>query len=255
MSHSYVKEINNKILKTGGSSGGETGSPGDDYITCTRCHDNNPIFSLTSSITTNIPPTGYVLGQTYSITISTESIDAKSWGFELTAEEDDTNLKVGVFDIIDSTGSPKLILGTSAVTNSNATSNSWSFNWTAPTTNKGPITFYAAVLAGDGNEKKIGDQTITASATTNSNTLSIRNENMFVFDLYPNPSQDFLTILLPNEIATGSINLFDYSGKSIKSKQINSNNNTLDISRLSQGLYFIKLNSEGKTGIKKVIKR
>lgn len=248
-----TKEINNGILRSGGSPGGYTGSPGDEGFTCTSCHSPGANFSLVPSITTSIPGTGYELNSTYTITITTSSSGAAGWGFELTAEEDTNNSKVGIFDITSSSGSPELI-GTSAVTHSNENFDSWSFNWTAPATDEGAITFYAAVMAinGSGNG---GDQTITTSVSVNSSTLSINEENMLAFDIYPNPSQDFLTILLPNEITTGSIELFDYSGKSVKSKHINSVNNTLDMSNLSQGIYIIKLNSEGKTGVQRVIKK
>lgn len=247
------KEINNKILYPEGSPGNRTGSPGDGGNTCTSCHSNSPDFSLVPTITTDIPQTGYELNATYTITITTSSSGAAGWGFELAAEKDLDNSNIGSFNLTGSTGSPKLILSGSSVTQSNDNFNSWSFKWTAPSTDEGAITFYAAVLAADGDGTS-GDQTVTTSVSVNLSTLSISEENRVVFDIYPNPTQDVLTILLPNEITTGSIEIFDFSGRSVKSKQINSIKNTLNISNLSQGIYFIKLNSEGKIGMQKVIK-
>jgi len=253
----FTNEINTSILKADGSPGNRTGSPGDSGSTCTGCHSGDANFSLVPTITTDIPIEGYILEQTYLITISTTSTGASGYGFELTAEKDADNLKAGVFDTTGSTGLPKVIAngqGAGNVTQSEDNFSSWSFNWIAPATNEGAITFYAAVLAADGSGTD-GDQTVTTSETVNSNTLSISEENLLAFDIYPNPSQDYLTILLPNEISNGSIEIFDYSGKSVKSNQISSADNTLDISNLSQGIYFVKLNSEGKTGIQKVIKK
>ena len=40
----------------------------------------------------------------------------------------------------------------------------WSFNWTAPATNVGPITFYAAGLQGDNSGDESGDETYTKTA-------------------------------------------------------------------------------------------
>jgi len=251
-----TKEINNIIFYSDQSDGNVTGSPGDGGATCTDCHDAGENFSLVPSITTSIPETGYELNATYTITITTSSSGAAGWGFELTAEKNLDNSIVGTFDVSGvTTGSPQLILSGSSVTHTDDVSSSWSFNWTAPSTNEGAITFYAAVLAASGGAGNNNDQTVTTSFSANSSTLGISEENMLVFEMYPNPSQDLLTILLPNEISTGSIELFDFSGKSMKSKEISTVNNTLDISNLSQGIYFVKLNSEGKIGVQKVIKK
>jgi len=161
-----------------------------------------------------------------------------------------------VFDIAGSDGLPKLISngqGAGNVTHSNEDFDSWSFNWTAPATNEGAITFYAAVMAIDGSNTG-GDQTVTTAVSVNSNTLSISEENMLAFEMYPNPTQDFLTIQLPNEVMTGSIEVIDYLGRTIKSKEISKIDNELNLTNVSPGVYFMRLNAEGKTGVQKIIK-
>jgi len=250
----FTNEINNNILRPDGSPGGYTGSPGDNRD-CSQCH-RGADFGLVPTITTSIPVTGYELGVTYEITVDASSASGTSgWGFELTAEKDLGSSIIGTFDVLGVTiGSPQRILsgqGAGNVTHSNNKSSSWRFNWTAPATDEGVITFYAAVVAVNNGD----EQTETTSEAIIKSTLALDEENMLAFDIYPNPSQDFLTILLPNETANGAIEIFDYSGKSVKSKQINSVNNTLDMRNLSQGIYFIKLNSEGKIGVQKVIKK
>ncbi len=238
-------------ISSGGSPGNYTGSPGDGS-NCTACHSAGASYSLVPTISTNIPGSGYVLGQTYLITVSTTSSGANSWGFELTAEKSD-NSDVGVFDISGATGSPQVILSGSAVTQTSDSNSSWSFNWTAPATSQDQVTFYAAVIAGAGQGTQ-SDETVLTSETITDATLGVRDEDMLVFDIYPNPSNQFVTIQLPEGLSNSSVKLFDNTGRNIKSAKINKNNNELDLSDVSQGVYYIMLNSDGKTGVQTLIK-
>ena len=246
------KEVIAQPLRTGGSPGGYTGSPGDGND-CTDCHNPGANYNLSSTITTDIPVTGYVFGQTYLITVAATSTKSQH-GFELTAEKAG-GTRVGVFDLAGATGSPELISGSSftRVTHSNKANSSWSFNWTAPSADEGDITFYAAVLAASGSSDS-NDETQLISESVSLSTLGIAEANLLAFEIFPNPSQDFLTIQLPNEMINGSIELFDYLGRSVKSKKINNIDNKLNLSNLNQGVYFVKVSSEGKIGVQKFIK-
>lgn len=244
--------ISSAPLYGSGSPGNLTGSPGDSGQTCTNCHSSGSTdYSLVPTISTDIPGTGYALGQTYSITVSTSSSGADAFGFELTAEKSD-NSNAGVFDLTGATGSPKLIEGGSSVTNNTDSFSQWTFNWTAPATDEGNITFYAAVLAGSGSGTN-NDDTVLTSETVDA-TLGIRDEEMLVFDIYPNPSNQFVTIQLPVGLSSSSVEIYDYSGRNIKSAKINRFDNKLDLSDVSQGLYFIMLNSDGKSGVQTLIR-
>ena len=248
------EDVNSNLLYPSGSPGDYTGSPGDGRD-CTQCHSAGTNLFLVPTITTTIPVTGYEFDQRYMITLSTTyDIEiADAWGFELTAEKNTNNANVGVFDIAGATGSPKLIQSGTSVTQSNDNSSEWSFYWTAPSADEGDITFYAAVLAGSGQGTN-NDQTVTTSVTVSLTTLGIAEANLLSFEIFPNPSQDFLTIQLPNEITNGSLEIFDYLGRSVKSKKINTIDNKMNISNLNQGIYFVKVNSEGKMGVQKFIK-
>ena len=251
----YVSITNDKgtsFLRSSGSPGDYTGSPGDG-TDCTDCHSSNPgNFSLVPTITTNIPVTGYVLGQTYTINLTTSSSGASGWGFELTAEKAG-GTKVGVYNITGATGSPKIITSGGSVTHSNDASSSWSFNWTAPSVDEGDITFYAAVLAANGSGTG-GDQVVTTSKVVSASTLSIEDKNSLTFDIFPNPARDYLNIKLPNEILEGSVEVFDFSGKSVINTKVDRFDNKININALSTGMYIIKLTSEEKYGVKKLIR-
>lgn len=149
-----------------GSPGGRSGSPGDGGATCVQCHTGTA--SATSGwITSNIPASGYVPGETYQITATGTHSGVVRFGFELTAENTSGG-KVGTFTITD-TPRTKLINQGNALTHTfngttvSGNSSSWSANWTAPGTNIGQIRFYAAFNAANGNGNTSGDVVYTSS--------------------------------------------------------------------------------------------
>jgi hypothetical protein len=77
--------------------------------------------------------------------------------------------------------------------------------------------------------------------------------------LYPNPASDFVNIKANvSEISRMSIGLFDMTGKSLLQTdeyELSAGANTIsvDISSLPQGTYFVKIESDQKTIVKKVI--
>ena len=72
------------------------------------------------------------------------------------------------------------------------------------------------------------------------------------FNFYPNPTNEILNIKLENQ-GPSSINIFDFQGKMIKSILTNSISNTVDISGLNQGIYFINVDTDKFNRIKRLI--
>ena len=146
---------------------GFTGAPGEQ--TCTNCHfgvDTGGTFTIT-------PPANYVPGQTYQITVSHVNADTtrKRWGFQLTALAGTNmagsfgNQAGGLTQIVGGV-SRDYIEHTSSGTFANQTGSAqWTFNWTAPATNVGPVTFYAAGNQANFDNGPAGDRILTATAT------------------------------------------------------------------------------------------
>lgn len=148
------------VLYHSGSPGGKTGSPGDGDATCTQCHTGTA-NTVTGWITSNIPGSGYIAGQTYTITASGTHSGVVYFGFELTAENT-SNQKTGTFIITDPSqtklvNNGKAVTHTQNGTNPSGNSKSWSMNWTAPGAGTGNVTFYAAFNAANGNGGTSGD--------------------------------------------------------------------------------------------------
>jgi hypothetical protein len=81
---------------------------------------------------------------------------------------------------------------------------------------------------------------ITYIQITVNNILSIENYNLQkVVTLYPNPTKGLINIKNEKSIIK-SFKIYDINGKYIFSKD-NTENNSIDISNLSSGVYIIKL--------------
>ncbi|MDD2962474.1 MAG: hypothetical protein PHQ65_03100 [Bacteroidales bacterium] len=123
----------------GGSPAGYTGSPAD-MKDCQQCHGGSSA-PVTNWITSDIPPEGYTPGSVYTITVAVSGSGRK--GFQVSPQ----NLAGDLLGtLINGTGteingSGKYITQSSSTTANPAT---WSFQWEAPATGTGEVTFYGA---------------------------------------------------------------------------------------------------------------
>lgn len=245
----------------GSSSNGVTGSPLDNQLapqSCLTCHDNNGNFNTSVSITSDIPNGGYALGQTYNLTVTQTSTGASKHGFQITVENNAPS-KIGGFGITDPINT-HLQAGTNFVTHSLAGSEqtSWSFSWTAPPTDVGAITFYVASIAGNlsntGGYTTVNNQMAQTTLVIGS-VLGLNKRPLLQFKMYPNPVNGQVTIQLPSQVNKAGISVFDYLGKLLIKKTIYAPNNTLDVSNLSAGVYFVRIQTDAQVGTKKLVVR
>lgn len=85
--------------------------------------------------------------------------------------------------------------------------------------------------------------------------LSVEDSNFIFFDMFPNPANDLVTIRLSaNNSGNVTVNIIDLQGKLILEQHISEGNTMeLDITDLQSGLYFVKLNANNKSLVKKLI--
>jgi len=116
----------------------------------------------------------------------------------------------------------------------------------------GAISVYATDIDGDGDmdvlSASFDDNKI--AWYENLTTMAVNQNTLISFSIYPIPTAGILTVKLKTTIT--QIEIYNKSGQLIMSK---SNENKIDISTLSQGLYFCKVKDEnGASAIKKVVK-
>ncbi|MES2545594.1 MAG: T9SS type A sorting domain-containing protein [Bacteroidota bacterium] len=86
-------------------------------------------------------------------------------------------------------------------------------------------------------------------------TLGVQGFVNSQFSAYPNPTTGIITIELKN--STGSIDTItvtDVLGKTVLSNTVNTANTIVDLSNLTKGLYFVRIQAEGLVKTLKVVK-
>lgn len=240
--------ISSFILYPTGSPGGKTGSPGDGGANCTGCHSGTA-QQISGWITSNIPGSGYIAGQTYTITANATHSGAALYGFEVTAE-DVSGAKTGTIVITDAAqtkkvNSNKAITHTASGTSPSGGSKTWSFDWTAPASGTGTVKFYGAFNAANGDGNNTGDVIYTSTLTVSEATTGITDNLAASVDIkvYPNPFADYIEIAYGNlEKPIKSIRLSGQDGRMIIVKGIENGNQDkyrIDASGFSKGIYFI----------------
>ena len=167
----------------GGSAGGYTGSQ-NDVFDCTQCHSGviNSGSAL-ANISSNIPTTGYIAGQIYTIDATVTLNSINKFGFEITSEDALSN-KVGSM-ITTNPAETQLTNNSTAITHTNSgnlgvNTKTWSFNWIAPAAGTGTINFYGSFIAANNNGNNSGDETVAVvlsipESTINPCSLSLSN--------------------------------------------------------------------------------
>jgi hypothetical protein len=79
-------------------------------------------------------------------------------------------------------------------------------------------------------------------------------ENQLFFGTYPNPASDYLIISIPQWSGSKTeLEITDLLGQIVYNRQMNSANETINLEGLRNGVYIIRLLSEGKSYSKKII--
>jgi hypothetical protein len=167
-----------------------TGAPGESD--CTACHTSFPLNSGSGSVTITGLPQHYTPGQVVTVTVTTRQADPEGavFGFQITSITA-AGAQGGMLAVTDPTHT-QMVTGT---VNGNLRAyiehtfdgtmpvvfheRSWSFSWTAPATNAGPITFYAAGNGGDGENGSNGDYIYTSQTTIACNAINGANSQSF----------------------------------------------------------------------------
>lgn len=202
-----------------GPPAGYTGAPGEEPEACAECHV--PPDAGTGQISISAPQT-YIPGQTYSVTVTHANPDLtrRRWGFELTAL-DTSDEKAGALQNLDGLtqilnnsgpgGARQYIEHTGSGTFIGQQNGaSWTFNWTAPPTDVGPVTFYTAGNQANNDGNTSGDYiyktfvTSVAVSTTPDFALVVTPASR---NVVPGSAAQYTVTVTPLAGFTGAVNL------------------------------------------------
>ncbi|PIP54850.1 MAG: hypothetical protein COX07_03120 [Bacteroidetes bacterium CG23_combo_of_CG06-09_8_20_14_all_32_9] len=83
-----------------------------------------------------------------------------------------------------------------------------------------------------------------------SSILGIQELNGDKVSIYPNPASDYMMLLSDGK---GTMSICDLTGKIVYSSKITNNTQVIDISKLSKGIYVVKVNSTKSSFAKKLV--
>lgn len=252
---------------------GRTGGPGQQTCATAGCHTGSP-NSGPGSISINYNNDGeniYELGEEYSIsvTVNDGGAGANRYGFQMVAFDAAGN-SVGSFvgnpdtgfsDVSSDSGGREYIHHKSVP---NPGPNNFDFSWIAPNTDVGPVTFYVAGLAANGNGTSAGDETYLNDFTVTLLPVGINDNSNLVQNIntYPNPVSNQLNVnfelVKPQEV---SIRLLSINGQEqarlLTNTQLASGTQQqqfdLGARQLGSGLYVLEIAGEEFTTTQKIV--
>lgn len=162
-----------------GPPAGFTSAPGED--TCEQCHDEFPINRENGSVSVSGLPSVYQLAERIAVMVSVQKSGQRRWGFQVTALTLD-GAPAGQFVITDPSRTQIVegLEGRFYVEHAEGGTypgspegGNWSFDWVAPNTDVGPVTFYAAGNAANNDGERLGDYIYTTRHTVSPPSLPL----------------------------------------------------------------------------------
>lgn len=254
---------------------GRTGAPGEQ--TCVNsCHNSYALNSGTGSIalgSTNMTGWQYVPGQTYHMTVTVSLSTSVLFGFDVECLTS-AGANAGTLTVTNSaqtqvknatvSGNSRRNLVHQQGAGTGAGSKAFAFDWVAPATNIGNVTFYFAGNASNNQNNEAGDriytgsQVITPAVATGMEELAWGVDEVVVGPVpFDNSCSVGYTMRSGGDVM---VSLLDVNGQVLErlvktqrapGRQIEMLTN---LDRFAEGTYFILLESEGARTVRKVVR-
>ena len=246
----YLK--NQHVYPTGDNMGNVSGAPTDGN--CTNCHGGNTqsgISKNTLTITSGATPvTSYTPGATYNVALTMNPNPSKK-GFEAVAMYGN-NVIAGTTSVVSGGGTAITNNRQHHTSSSNTSTNfAWIWNWTAPSSNVGNVTFYVCTMVANNNGIETGDvvylsqHVITPAANAGIESVVGKTQNFSA-----GYSSDKNAVVMDfSSLVSGKMyfNLVDLSGKSVFTykmgeAQIGDNHEVIALPEdLKSGIYVVNM--------------
>ncbi len=131
-----------------------------------------------------------------------------------------------------------------------------------PTSNFNPLNATSAVYFVAGSiQKTISDSFMSNSAVfyrcipyNFTGIAGLQNNGDFFVNVFPNPNKGALTLEISSFKDSDKATFFNYMGLAVKSIEINTRRQAIDIQEFAEGIYYLGLESDNFQHMKKVIK-
>lgn len=256
------------ILNKSGKAG-FTGSPGEGTCAGAACHGSFALNSGPGSVTisTNIPGNEYTPGTTYQISIKVKQIGQTLFGFGCEVL-DGSDQPAGTFIVTDATRTQQLNAtnGRPNMThklNGGLSNDSavFTFDWSAPASNVGDITFYFTGNAANGNGNATGDYIYSGTYTiTSTSTVGVneQNEQVFALSAFSTGEEQLNVRYALKHAGIVQIALVSMDGKIIRQTSVmkqaaGEQNYLIPMHDCMNGTYIVYVLADGKPYSRKVV--
>lgn len=251
---------------------GRVGSAGETTCLTSGCHTGNALNATGGSIVISSPDLNnfvYTPGVTYTINVTVSKTGVGLFGFAMEALRS-TGANAGSFvhtfptQTQSKTATANGRTSATHLLNAGLSTNSktFTFNWVAPATNVGTVTFYAGGNAANNNGTAAGDFIYTTSQLVHdSATVSGISQPVSVLEgvnIFPNPVSSVLGISLNTiEKENVKIELYNLAGQFqdlllVEPETAGIHKYSFDVSQRYSGLYLLKVTAGSKISVKKV---
>jgi len=240
---------------------GNTGAPSEPQ-TCRSCHGSG--FSTTVSMAIKDSQgntiSSYVPGTVYDAEFTVNATGASRYGFQMVSLNSSNGPVNGFATPAANTRLVTLGSGRQYAEHAGKSiTNSFSSQWTAPTSGTGTVTFYGGGTAANNNGTTSGDggNTTTLSLTENTSVgfteATLRNELL----VYPNPTRNVIKLKnTASDVKNAVAELYSISGQLVFTKNLSltqNNESKLNVSQLVSGYYLLRISNEGQTVEEKIM--
>lgn len=254
-----------------GAPAGAAGAPNDGGIpagTCAKstCHDDGTPIAQAGMITSDIPVTGYVPGQTYTITATVSAANKVKFGFQVSPQNNAGNT-LGTLVVTNANethlvGAGKYITHKN-LSNTGAGSRSWAFDWVAPVAGTGTVNFYGSLMVCNNDSTNTGDQVYTSVLTAQEDISGVGINDITgertVISVFSNPGNGSFKLLLDNLKSNACIKIFDIGGNLIFNSIYQNNGQKtqqVDVgcySAVNAGLYVLLVETAAGIEVRKLV--
>lgn len=252
-----------------------SGGPGDtggggmlNYHCGSTCHTSYDAVFKSNRITSDIPLSGYMPNQNYTVTVSINSPGSR-YGFQSSVQDDNGNFHGKILQNdstwlrVDSFNANNIKYWIMHLDSMNAVKNgkdywlgykgtdydphfkAWSFEWIAPDAGAGTVTIYACFVTGNDDGTHQNDSVFLSSLTVNEAATSVVNDenyNNYKIELYPNPFNTVTTLKTNWHMFNAGLIVYDKFGKTVFAQNdLYGFNFNFERNNLPSGLYIIKI--------------
>lgn len=254
---------------TSGPPSSRSGAPGESN--CTSCHAGSVMDGSTENIfdvrSQGMSVTSYLPGETYTVHLSMNSQPARK-GFQATVLNGSNNF-VGNFAAVSANGvQTQSGMGRTYVAHNTTGTGSgiseWMWEWTAPASDEGPVTFYVATNKANNNGGSGGDEIFTSSHNLGATVgLDEAPNTLREFELGYAPETHKAFVTFNSQISgASSVNVVDMNGRSVHTAFLGATNqgeNKFQVNlpaELSNGQYVLHffVNNRASSGLINVVR-